>query len=323
MLRPARRRPLGRAAAAAGDRPRAGARAEAADPRRADRRHPAQHRARDRRHHPAAQPRSRASPCCWSSRSCRSRGASPASSASSRRAAASPAARSTSSPTTSCASTSACERATAVHGRRASARRRRMRPRGRGRAPDGRADRRPRPTAAASSPAPRDEPAAAADAGESRARRVGLHVELRRRTRGWRSISLWTSRSAPGAAAFLSTQASTKVYRSRAGHERRAARACRARTGCWSSRPIRSSALPASRYRQVAAFDLAAGGGLVLVDWMSSGRLRSGERWAFDEYVGAAAGRVDGRLVCTMRSRCGPMAPAGSVWGGSMCWRRR
>ena len=41
---PARRRSLGRPAAAAGHRARAGARPEAADPRRADRGHPAQHR---------------------------------------------------------------------------------------------------------------------------------------------------------------------------------------------------------------------------------------------------------------------------------------
>ena len=57
MLQPARRRPLGRPAAAARDRPRARARADAADPRRADRRHSAEHRPRDRRHHPEAQSR--------------------------------------------------------------------------------------------------------------------------------------------------------------------------------------------------------------------------------------------------------------------------
>ncbi len=106
---PARRRPLRRAAAAAGHRARAGARAEAADPRRTDRRHPAEHRARDRRHHPEAESGDRRHRSCWSSRSCRSRGASPASSTSSRRGDASPAVRSTSSPTTSCANISACD----------------------------------------------------------------------------------------------------------------------------------------------------------------------------------------------------------------------
>ena len=53
---PARRRPLGRAAAAAGHRPGAGAGPQAAHPRRADRGHPAQHRARDRRRPHAPQP---------------------------------------------------------------------------------------------------------------------------------------------------------------------------------------------------------------------------------------------------------------------------
>ena len=53
----ARRRSVGRPAAAACDRPGDGARAEAPDPRRAGRRHSAQHRARDRRYHHAPQPR--------------------------------------------------------------------------------------------------------------------------------------------------------------------------------------------------------------------------------------------------------------------------
>src|SRR5690606_19025521 len=54
--RPARRRPLGRPAAAARDRPRARARAEPADSRRADRRHTAKRRQGDRRRHqPPAQ----------------------------------------------------------------------------------------------------------------------------------------------------------------------------------------------------------------------------------------------------------------------------
>ncbi len=52
-----RRRPLGRPAAAARDRPRTRPRADVPHPRRADRRHPAEHRARDRRHHGATEPR--------------------------------------------------------------------------------------------------------------------------------------------------------------------------------------------------------------------------------------------------------------------------
>ena len=67
MLRPARRRPLRRPAAAARDRPRARDAAEAADPRRADRGHPAVdhqgHRARDphaRRHRRDGDPAGRA-----------------------------------------------------------------------------------------------------------------------------------------------------------------------------------------------------------------------------------------------------------------------
>ncbi|PRD36780.1 UNVERIFIED_CONTAM: livG [Trichonephila clavipes] len=53
--RPARRRPVRRAAATAGHRPRPGAGAPAAGAGRADRRHPAQYRSRDRRGHQAAE----------------------------------------------------------------------------------------------------------------------------------------------------------------------------------------------------------------------------------------------------------------------------
>ena len=80
-----RRRSVRRPAAATGHRPRAGDRAEAADPRRTHRRHSAQHRARDRRRDHAPEPRRGPDRVCWWSRSCRSRGASPATSASSTR----------------------------------------------------------------------------------------------------------------------------------------------------------------------------------------------------------------------------------------------
>jgi urease accessory protein len=50
----------------------------------------------------------------------------------------------------------------------------------------------------------------------------------------------------------------------------------------------------------------------VLVDWMSSGRRASGERWMFDEYVSRTVVRASGRLVLhdaiALRSADGDLA---------------
>jgi len=99
-----------------------------------------------------------------------------------------------------------------------------------------------------------------------------------------------------GAAAFVSTQASTKVYRS----ERGTAADLRAHVeddGLLVVMPDPLVCFASSRYRQAIRLDLAGGAGMVLVDWLSSGRCASGERWAFDEYVSTLVARVDGRLV--------------------------
>ena len=100
----------------------------------------------------------------------------------------------------------------------------------------------------------------------------------------------------PGAAAFLSTQASTKVYRSQRGTSSEL-HARVSTEGLLAVIPDPVVCFAASRYRQVQSFDLSADSGLVLVDWVSSGRHASGERWAFDEYVARLRARVEGRLV--------------------------
>jgi urease accessory protein len=98
------------------------------------------------------------------------------------------------------------------------------------------------------------------------------------------------------ACAFLSTQASTKVYRSPHG------------TNVEMSADVRDDGLliivpdpvvcfAASRYRQVQQVDLTSRAGLVLVDWVTSGRRASGERWVFDEYSSRTTVRHSGRLV--------------------------
>ena len=99
-----------------------------------------------------------------------------------------------------------------------------------------------------------------------------------------------------GAAAYVSTQASTKVYRS----ERGAAtdvRAAVAAGGLLILMPDPVVCFAASRYAQTQRFEVAGGANLIVVDWLSSGRAASGERWQFDEYVSRLRVDVDGTLV--------------------------
>jgi urease accessory protein len=99
-----------------------------------------------------------------------------------------------------------------------------------------------------------------------------------------------------GAAAFLSTQAATKVYRSMRGSDVEV----HARVGTGGALvvvPDPVVCFAASRYRQTQHIDLARGAALVLVDWVSSGRRAAGERWAFEEYVSRTRVHHDRRLV--------------------------
>jgi len=100
----------------------------------------------------------------------------------------------------------------------------------------------------------------------------------------------------PGAHALLSTQASTKVYRSPRGASITLAAAV-GRDGVLVSLPDPVVAFAESSFRQRQTFDLDAGAAVVALDWMTSGRLGHGERWAFDRYASATTIRVDGRLA--------------------------
>lgn len=100
----------------------------------------------------------------------------------------------------------------------------------------------------------------------------------------------------PRAAALLSTQASTKVYRAATG----ASTSLTARVGedaILVSLPDPVVCFAGSAYRQTQTVDLEPSGGLVLLDWMASGRRGSGERWAFDGYASTTSVRVGGRLA--------------------------
>ena len=100
----------------------------------------------------------------------------------------------------------------------------------------------------------------------------------------------------PGAALFISTQASTKIYRSPGGTSAEM-RAHVAADGLLVVAPDPVVCFSAARYRQTQAFELDERAGLVLLDWISSGRHAAGERWAFDEYHGQIDVRFGGRLL--------------------------
>jgi urease accessory protein len=100
----------------------------------------------------------------------------------------------------------------------------------------------------------------------------------------------------PGATAFISSQASTKVYRSPAG------------TGVKIDARVGADAIlilapdpvvpfAGSNYRQVQRFQLEPGGMLVVADALVAGRCAAGERWAFSEYRGQTEIRVGRRLL--------------------------
>jgi urease accessory protein len=124
------------------------------------------------------------------------------------------------------------------------------------------------------------------------------------------AISLHVS-VGPGAAAFVSTQASTKVYRSVRGSD---VEMCAdvGRAGLLVVVPDPVVCFAASSYRQTQCVNLADGARLVLVDWISSGRRAAGERWVFDEYVSRTIVRSNGRLVLhdatALRSADGDLA---------------
>ena len=99
-----------------------------------------------------------------------------------------------------------------------------------------------------------------------------------------------------GAAAFLSTQSATKVYRSPRG-TRAALDADVGDNALLVVAPDAVICFAGSRYRQTQRVALGAGSGLVLVDWVTSGRRESGERWAFDEYVSRTVVHLEERLV--------------------------
>lgn len=101
---------------------------------------------------------------------------------------------------------------------------------------------------------------------------------------------------APDASAYLSSQASTKVYRSVRG----ATADLRARVGEQGLLVVAPDPVVCfadARFRQRQEFDVARSGALVAVDWLTSGRRESGERWSFAQYTNRLIVRIDGALI--------------------------
>lgn len=99
-----------------------------------------------------------------------------------------------------------------------------------------------------------------------------------------------------GAMAYLATQAATKVYRSPVATSVELD-ATVGRDSVLVVAPDPVVCFAGSSYRQDQRFALHERGSLVFVDWMSSGRHASGERWQFDRYDSRVLVRQDGRDV--------------------------
>ena len=100
------------------------------------------------------------------------------------------------------------------------------------------------------------------------------------------------------ATALISTQASTKVYRSPHSGVRSNLRASVAEAGCLIFVPDPLVPFASSRSAQRLEFELAPDASLVLVDWFSSGRRSRGERWQFDVVTSVIRVHQAGRLIC-------------------------
>lgn len=99
---------------------------------------------------------------------------------------------------------------------------------------------------------------------------------------------------AADARALLMTQASTKVYRSLQPATQVIAGAVDAR-GLLAVVPDPVVCFAAADFSQSQRYDLHGDANLVVVDWMTSGRHASGERWAFSRY--------ESRIVVTRNAR--------------------
>ncbi len=99
----------------------------------------------------------------------------------------------------------------------------------------------------------------------------------------------------PGAAAYVSTQSATKVYRSPRGTTT-AVRGTVGRGGLLVVAPDPVVPFAGARFTQAQRYDVAADAALVVVDALVAGRRASGERWRFLEFTSSVEIRIEGSL---------------------------
>jgi urease accessory protein len=102
----------------------------------------------------------------------------------------------------------------------------------------------------------------------------------------------------PGALCYLGTQASSKIYRNplnRPCEHRLDATVAAGATLVFAPDAVQCFA--DAVYHQRQTFHLASDANLVLVDWISAGRLARGERWVFKRYSSRNEVYVEGRPV--------------------------
>jgi urease accessory protein len=100
------------------------------------------------------------------------------------------------------------------------------------------------------------------------------------------------------ASAFLSTQASTKVYRSPRGTSQSLV-ARVADGGLLASVPDPIVCFAGARYAQSQTVELARAASVVLVDALTCGRAARGERWDFERYASRTVITREGRTLAT------------------------
>ncbi|HYG66032.1 MAG TPA: urease accessory protein UreD [Anaeromyxobacteraceae bacterium] len=112
-----------------------------------------------------------------------------------------------------------------------------------------------------------------------------------------------------GATALLSTQASTKVYRSPGPHGPTASQRIDARVaagGVLAILPHPVSPFEGARYAQSARLELAPGASVAWLDAVTAGRVARAERWAARAFRSRTEVTVGGRVVATDALRLAP-----------------
>jgi urease accessory protein len=121
----------------------------------------------------------------------------------------------------------------------------------------------------------------------------------------------------PGARATLGTLSATRVYRSTGRWATQRMSAELADGSLLAVLPEPTCCFAGARFRQEQDFELHPGANLLLVDWITPGRVACGERWAFDAYVSANRIRLGGRPVLSdaVRLVAGEGASVGARMG--------